>query len=209
MPRRPTLRVVEVFASVQGEGVRQGEPTVFVRLAGCNLRCSFCDTAYAWTAGRAMTPAQVEARVAALRKRFPARWVCLTGGEPMLQEIAGLVRSLKKSGLKVQVETNGTIFQPISADWVTLSPKPPSYQYDRRYRRIAREVKIVVTKSLSLAVVKKLRGEFPVKVPLTLQPESNAPWSRAKAIRLLERAVREGFADVRLSIQLHKILGIP
>ena len=209
MPRRPTLRVAEVFASVQGEGLRQGEPMVFVRLAGCNLRCSFCDTAYAWTDGRAMTPAQVGAKVKALRKRFPARWVCLTGGEPMLQDIGALVRSLKKSGLKVQVETNGTIFRPSSADWVTVSPKPDKYQYDRRYKRIAREVKIVVTKSLSLAVLRKLKAEFPAKVPLTLQPESNAPWSRAKAVRLFKRAVHEGIADIRLSVQLHKVLGIP
>jgi 7-carboxy-7-deazaguanine synthase len=209
MPRRPTLRVVEVFASVQGEGLRQGEPTIFIRLAGCNLRCPFCDTAHAWTGGRPMTEAGVQARVEKLRRRFPAEWICLTGGEPLLQDIVPLVRSLRKKRLKIQVETNGTVFRPAAADWLTLSPKPTNYRYDARFRRLAREVKLIVTKNISLAVIRKMRDEFPAKVPILLQPESNARWSRARAVQLLRRAISAGLVNIRVSIQLHKVLGIP
>ena len=98
MPRPPILKIVEVFASVQGEGLRQGEPTIFVRFAGCNLRCPFCDTKHAWEGGAATTAAAIAARVDGLRRRFPAAWADLTGGEPFAQEIGGLIRLLRRHG---------------------------------------------------------------------------------------------------------------
>jgi len=101
MPPRPTLRIAEIFPSLQGEGLRQGEPTIFVRFAGCTLRCDFCDTKYAWKGGREMSPGEVTEAVKGLRARFPAGWVSLTGGEPFLQNLRPLVRLLRKAGLKI------------------------------------------------------------------------------------------------------------
>ena len=96
MPQRPMLKIAEVFASIQGEGLRQGVPSIFVRLAGCRLRCSFCDTKRAWSGGRQMEPHEIVARIMALRSAYPASWVSITGGEPFLQNLRPLVRLLRK-----------------------------------------------------------------------------------------------------------------
>jgi 7-carboxy-7-deazaguanine synthase len=209
MPQPPTLKIAEVFPSVQGEGLRQGEPTIFVRFAGCNLRCAFCDTKYAWTEGTDVTVEELAARVAAVHKRYPAPWVALTGGEPFAQNLGALIRRLRADGLRVQIETNGTIYRPWPADRLTVSPKPHSWSVDPRFRRRADEVKLVVTKSLTPAVVARLRREFPARVPILLQPQSNAAWSRARGRRLLEGALRDGLGNIRVTVQLHKIYGLP
>jgi len=207
MPRPPTLKIIEIFASLQGEGLRQGEPTIFVRFSGCNLRCSFCDTRYAWNGGAELTPFQALREIQKLRSRYPADWVCLTGGEPLLQEISGLAKDLRQGGLKVQVETNATLYRPLAVDWYTVSPKPPRYFYRPEYRKRAKEVKLIVTKSLRLTIVERLRSEFPPPIPLLLQPEANAPWSVAKSLRILDRAQKEGAKNMRFSAQLHKLYG--
>lgn len=207
MPPRPTLRIAEIFGSVQGEGLRQGQPTVFIRLAGCNLRCPFCDTKTARRGGRRMTPAGVVAAVVRLRRRWPADWADITGGEPMLQDLEPLVRGLRAEGLSVQVETNGTVFRPAPYDWITVSPKPPDYAVAPDFRSRAREVKLVVTPDLAYAVLKSLRRRFPENVPLILQPRSNSRTCGARAVRLLGRAMEEGKANIRLGVQLHRVLG--
>jgi organic radical activating enzyme len=205
MRQPPTLRTIEVFASVQGEGLRQGEPTIFVRLAGCNLRCSFCDTKRAWGRGRAQTVSEIAAEVRERWRGFPARWVCLTGGEPLGQNIAPLVRELKRAGLSVQVETNGTFDPRPAADWYTVSPKPPAYAFRPGFRKKAREVKLVATRDLTAATVRALRRAFPPSTPIVLQPQSKGRWSMKKAVRLLEEASRQGLVNIRVSVQLHKI----
>jgi len=206
MPRPPTLKIIEMFASLQGEGLRQGQPTVFIRFSGCNLKCSFCDTRYAWNGGRELTPSQALQEIQKIRSRYPADWACLTGGEPLLQDVSGIVEDLRKEGFKIQVETNATLYRPLTVDWYTVSPKPPRYSYRPEYRKRAKEVKLVVTRSLSFGMVERLRKEFPARIPLLLQPESNAPWSVEKGLRYLNRAMKAGLENIRLSVQLHKLL---
>ncbi len=206
---RPTLKIVEVFPSVQGEGLRQGEATIFVRLAGCNLRCRFCDTKSAWTGGRPMTRGEVLAATREARRAFPAAWACLTGGEPLLQDISGLVRDLKGEGLRVQVETNGTVDRLLPVDWYTVSPKPKDYSCRPRFRKTAKEVKLVVTRDLTYDVVARLRAEFPKETPVILQPESNRPASARRAFEILGRSLKDGLPNIRLSCQLHKLLELP
>jgi 7-carboxy-7-deazaguanine synthase len=203
-----TLKAIEVFASVQGEGLRQGEPTLFVRLAGCNLRCPFCDTKSAWSGGRDRTAAEIAAEVRGLRRGFPARWVCLTGGEPLLQDIGPLVRRLKDDGFLVQVETNGVLEPRFAADWYTVSPKPPRYAFHPAFAGKAREVKLVVSRGLTTARVRAVRRSFPSAIPIILQPQGNARWSMRKATKILEEASRRGVANVRVSVQLHRIYGL-
>jgi organic radical activating enzyme len=207
MPRPPSLKIIEIFASLQGEGLRQGEPTVFIRLSGCNLKCSFCDTRYAWNGGRELRPSQALRKIHKIRNRYPADWVCLTGGEPLLQDVSGLVKDLRQEGLKVQVETNATLYRPLTVDWYTVSPKPPRYSYRPEYRKRAKELKLIVTRSLSFGTVERLRKEFPARIPLLLQPESNAPWSVTKSLKLLNRAQKAGLENIRFSAQLHKLYG--
>jgi organic radical activating enzyme len=207
MPRPPTLKITEIFPSFQGEGLRQGEATIFVRLSGCNLKCPFCDTKYAWKGGRDYSAEEVLEKIKEIRVDFPARWICLTGGEPLIQEVSGLVRKLKKEGFRVQVETNGTFYRHLPVDWYSVSPKPAKYRYRPEYRQRAKEVKLIVTKDLEFKAIRKLRKEFPEKTPLLLQPQSARIWSMALATRLLKQAVREGLKNTRLSYQLHKIYG--
>ncbi len=207
MPRPPILKIIEIFPSLQGEGLRQGEPTIFVRFSGCNLKCSFCDTRYAWAGGKSRTTHETLGVIQKLRTRYPADWVSLTGGEPLLQDVSHLAAALRKKGLKIQVETNATRYRPLPVDWYTVSPKPPQHFYRPEYRTRAKEIKLIVTKSLKFGTVERLRGEFPQRIPLILQPESNAPWSVAKSLRILIRAQREGLKNVRFSAQLHKLYG--
>jgi len=208
MRRPPTLKTTEIFASVQGEGLRQGEPTIFVRLSGCNRRCSFCDTKRAWRGGRETPVGEIVAEVEELRRRFPASWVCLTGGEPLAQEVGPLVRRLQVKGFKVQVETNGTFPPEPLADWHTVSPKPPDYEIHPGIVLRAREVKLVVCRALTLDAVRTVRRAFPPAVPVLLQPQSNALWSMKKAMRILADASRSGLAGIRVSVQLHKVYGL-
>lgn len=113
------MRINEIFYSLQGEGCHAGTPAVFVRFAGCNLKCSFCDTAH-----EAFTEMSEEDIVREV-SRYPARYIVLTGGEPTLQLTTSLVDRLHAGGWYVQMETNGTRPLPEGCrlDWVTCSPK--------------------------------------------------------------------------------------
>lgn len=113
------MRVNEIFYSIQGEGRFTGTPAIFIRLAGCNLRCDFCDTEH--QPYKDLTEAEIVRQIA----NFPASHVVITGGEPMLWLTLSLIDRLHRKGKFIQVETNGTI--PIKdilpIDWITCSPK--------------------------------------------------------------------------------------
>lgn len=108
-----TLRITEIFISLQGEARSVGRPTTFVRLTGCPLRCAYCDTAYAFSGGTPMTRAAVLAEVDALG----ARYVTVTGGEPLAQRPAiGLMAALCDAGYAVSLETSGALdIAPVDA----------------------------------------------------------------------------------------------
>ena len=115
-------KVNEIFVSLQGEGYHTGRRAVFVRMSGCNLRCSFCDTDFA--ACREMTAAEIVAEAIRLwGDERENRFVVLTGGEPSLQVDETLVRELHAEGFYLAMETNGTHDVPAQIEWVTCSPK--------------------------------------------------------------------------------------
>lgn len=100
------MKVNEIFLSIQGESTWQGMPSVFVRLSGCNLRCRYCDTAYAYDKGEELPVEEVERRI----RQYPCTRVEITGGEPLLQEDCfDLASKLVAAGYEVLVETNGTV----------------------------------------------------------------------------------------------------
>lgn len=101
-----TLRMTEIFYSIQGESRSLGLPTVFVRLTGCPLRCQYCDTAYAFNGGELMSLEQILLQVASYKPRY----VCVTGGEPLAQPNAiALMHALCQAGYQVSLETSGAL----------------------------------------------------------------------------------------------------
>lgn len=116
---RRLMKINEIFYSLQGEGHYTGTPAVFVRFAGCNLKCSFCDTDF--TSFTEMTEDDIVREIG----QYPTNHIVITGGEPTLQITASLVSKLHEAGKYVQIETNGTNILPdgCNIDWVTCSPK--------------------------------------------------------------------------------------
>lgn len=110
-------RINEIFYSVQGEGAWTGTPMIFIRFAGCNLKCDFCDTQH--EAYIEMSVADILAAINCM----PVDRVCLTGGEPSLQIDTELIYHLRAKGKTIHIETNGLRLLPAGIDWVTVSPK--------------------------------------------------------------------------------------
>ncbi len=137
-----SYQINEIFYSLQGEGVRAGEPSLFVRFARCNLACSVdshgfdCDTEF--ESGRRLGAAEIVGELQALSA--DCRWVVLTGGEPALQLDRELIEALHEAGYRLAIETNGSIELPPGLDWITVSPKVAEHAI--RQRR-ADEVKYV------------------------------------------------------------------
>jgi 7-carboxy-7-deazaguanine synthase len=103
---QPSLRITEIFYSLQGESTTVGLPTVFIRLTGCPLRCGYCDTEYAFTGGEKLTLDQILEKVAS----HQARYVCVTGGEPLAQKnCLPLLTRLCDAGYRVSLETSGAL----------------------------------------------------------------------------------------------------
>ena len=189
------LQLAEIFYSVQGEGTWTGTPAVFVRLAGCNLSCAFCDTDYAL---RFFAPVEgVVARVRAEGGDCPM--VILTGGEPLAQaETPALIAALRADGRRVHIESNGTLPLPLPDDvWLTVSPKE---RLSPELAQRADEAKLIVDGR----VPEEWVAAFPARTPLFLQPEGNKPANVALAVE----AVKRDPARLRLSLQTHKFIGV-
>ena len=116
------MRISEIFYSIQGEGRLCGIPSVFIRTSGCNLRCVWCDTPYtSWRPeGKSWSISKIVSEV----KKYPSRYIVITGGEPLLApEIGALTGELKRDGAHITIETAATIFKPLAGDLISLSPK--------------------------------------------------------------------------------------
>jgi organic radical activating enzyme len=189
------IQLSEIFYSLQGEGAFSGTPAIFVRLAGCNLSCDFCDTDYSlkWIA----SVEQVLAEVRRLGGDCPM--VILTGGEPLAQAATlDLIAALHAQGRRVHIESNGTIATELPPDvWLTVSPK--ERLHDAMAAR-ANEAKLIVDGRVPLEWLER----FGKTTPVFLQPEGNKP----ENIRLAVEAVKADPARLRLSLQTHKMIGI-
>jgi 7-carboxy-7-deazaguanine synthase len=189
------LQLAEIFYSVQGEGTWTGTPAVFVRLAGCNLSCSFCDTDYALRFFASVE--EVVARVRAEGGDCPM--VILTGGEPLAQaQTPALIDALRADGRRVHIESNGTMPTELPADvWLTVSPKE---RLTPAMARRANEAKLIVDGR----VPTEWLADFPPATPLFLQPEGNKPSNVALAVEAAKRDPHR----LRLSLQTHKFIGV-
>jgi 7-carboxy-7-deazaguanine synthase len=202
------LKINNIFWSLQGEGLRAGTPAIFIRLSGCALRCPYCDTRNAWSAGRQLSVAEIEAAVAVLKKNAPQSRLVITGGEPLQQDLGELVGLFREKKYFMAVETNGLHFQDLAIDWWTVSPKDvAAYKVHPQLWARAAEIKLLVTAALNLDVLTAIRQK--TSAPITLQPEQGRPGKYRHAFDFFRASQCRGIAGIRLGVQLHKIFRIP
>jgi 7-carboxy-7-deazaguanine synthase len=203
------LRLTEIFFSLQGEASRTGLPTVFVRLTGCPLRCVWCDTTYSFSGGEPATIDSILAEVA----KYPARQVCVTGGEPLAQkECLPLLSALCDAGYEVSLETSGALdiagVDPRVARVMDLKA-PDSGEGDKnRWENLGLltprdEIKIVVASRTDYEWARELIRErrLDTLCPVLLSPAQGLVDPTALAEWILEDGL-----DVRFQLQLHKLL---
>ena len=209
MSAAPSLRVTEIFASIQGESTRAGLPTVFVRLTGCPLRCAWCDTEYAFRGGTHMSEDDILAAIAA--HGIPT--VCITGGEPLAQRaVLGLMHRLCDMGYRVSIETCGALdIAEMDArvvrvlDWKA----PSSGECDKnrlenlRHLRAHDEIKFVLADEADYrwACAQIRQHRLSERCTLLFSPVAG----HLSPAALAEWIVRDRL-PVRFQLQLHKVL---
>ena len=190
--------IMEIFTSIQGEGYHMGKGTTFIRLAGCNLRCSWCDTQDSFDLSKARW---MSAREIVDEAQISHEHVVLTGGEPTLYNLEPLVQELHKLDKYVAIETNGTNPIPVewNIDWVTASPKPGS---GFALCCQANELKYVVDDEFTIDCITE--QDMP-EGRIFLQVESGRQESAQRGYDLINR-----YPDrrLRMGIQLHKVLNV-
>ena len=201
------MRISEIFRSIQGEGRSQGLITTFVRLSGCNLSCSWCDTPYAREAGKEVPIGDVFQAV----EFSSCSRVCITGGEPLVQrdEVGALVKQLDGAGYEMEIETNGTIdFSPLQAHAsICMDAKCPSSGEESDLSLLSRiqagdAVKFVVDGKEDLDYAREVIAAHPISGEYLISPVYGSDYG-ALAREILERNM-----PVRFQVQLHRILGV-
>lgn len=203
------MKVCEIFTSIQGESSYAGMPCTFIRMTGCNLRCSYCDTTYAYHKGRELSEEEILGEV----RRAGINLVEMTGGEPLLQiEVYPLIKRLIKDGYKVLVETNGSlsIKDVDKRAVVILDIKAPnsrmSDKMDLSNIKILKrsdEVKFVVTDRTDYEWAKEIIYTYNLlhKCPILLSPAHGI-----LPPETLARWMIEDRLHARLNLQLHKYI---
>jgi 7-carboxy-7-deazaguanine synthase len=216
------LPMVEIFETVEGEGTKAGFPTVFVRLFGCNLRCTWCDTKYSYPPEEAemvLTIGQIVEEVA----KYPSTHLCLTGGEPLLygDRSAALIEALAATGrlTDLHIETNGAIdlapfLQRIDSPvvrYVMDFKLPDSGEMEQMVvsnlalLRPQDELKFVIGSELDFQTAKELLEKHPTKALPLFSPV----WETMPPEKLVRLLLENGLSHVKLNLQLHKIIWDP
>ena len=203
------MRLTEIFFSLQGEASRAGLPTVFVRLTGCPLRCVWCDTAYSFTGGEPATIGSILAEVA----KYPARQVCVTGGEPLAQkECLPLLTALCDAGYEVSLETSGALdiasVDPRVARIMDLKAPGSGECVKNRWENLelltrSDEIKIVIASRSDYEWARERLREH------RLDSHCSVLLSPAQDLvdpRLLAEWILADGLNVRFQMQLHKLL---
>jgi len=200
------IKINEIFYSLQGEGSDAGLPTIFIRFTGCNLRCNYCDTRYAFYEGKYMTIDEIMESV----KKWSCKRVCITGGEPLLQKnVYALIDELLREGYEVSIETNGSIsIMKLSKMNVKIKMDiklPSSGMHDKMLfgnislLRGSDELKFIIWNKQDYEYAKDIIARYKPKCQIIMQPV----WG--SKIKLADWILKDEI-DARFSIQLHKIL---
>ena len=196
------LPVMEEFYTLQGEGYNMGKAAYFVRIGGCDVGCSWCDSKESWNAS--MFPPQSIDDVIKNVREIPADTVVITGGEPSLYPLDYFTEQLQSFGIKTMVETSGAHKLSGSWDWVCLSPKQKSPPHSSVFG-ITNELKVIIQNENDLKWAEANAKLVDSSVPLFLQPE----WSVAHELMPLLTSYIMKNPSWRMSLQSHKYMGIP
>ncbi len=194
------IPLMEDFYTIQGEGFHTGKPAYFIRTAGCDVNCWWCDVSESWEeSDHPVVPVE---EIVDRAKNSGAEFAVVTGGEPLLHDLAPLTSQLKEAGLSVHIETSGS--SPLSGqlDWITFSPKRFKEPLDEVFPYVD-ELKVVVLTNKDLEWAEKNAAKCPDDAHLFLQPE----WSRKSSRKLIFDYVKE-HPMWRISLQTHKHLDV-
>ncbi len=201
------MKVTEIFRSIQGEGISQGRPCTFVRFAGCNLDCAWCDTRRARSGGEEMDSAGIIRRI----RELGGRYVCITGGEPLLQgaPLVSLVRELSSLGYSIDIETNGTLdfspFQPYARICMDVKCPSSGEESDLSLLSLISDrdaVKFVVRDRTDCEYAARVMRTYPLEGQVFFSPvEGSDP-------REIARFLISEDLPARLQLQLHKVIGV-
>ncbi|MEM2293582.1 MAG: radical SAM protein [Nitrososphaerota archaeon] len=205
------MKISEIFFSIEGEGIEIGRPEVFVRLSGCNLRCSWCDTKYALKNGKEMSIEEIIQEIG----KYPCKNISITGGEPLLQrkELLELVKRLKNLGYWIQINTNGTIFDEEIfrlVDLISMDCKCPSSRMKSDLEVLKKTKDLFNFKTQFKFVISNEEDyEYAKKVVLSLnasnvifQPE----WNSRKFTRKLVDLIKRDCLNIRIILQQQKMI---
>ena len=196
------LPVMEEFYTIQGEGRHTGSAAYFVRIGGCDVGCSWCDTKESWDASL-FPPVDVDPIVQRAADT-PSKTIVVTGGEPSRYPLDYFTAQLQSAGVKTMIETAGV--EPLTGqwDWICLSPKKYSPPYRSNYE-IANELKVIIQNAGDLEWAEKNAELVGEDCLLFLQPE----WSKQDLVmESLTKYVME-HPDWKISLQAHKVMNIP
>ncbi len=219
-PKRPpkkgdgsSLEVQEIFPTIQGEGPFVGQAAVFIRLGGCNLACTFCDTEFEDFTKVALVEAiaTIESLSAEKGRGVVRKLVVITGGEPLRQEIAPLCEALLAKGYQVQIETNGTLYRPLPKEVsIVCSPKVSGTMYHPIREDLLPHItafKFLISEGMKGYQDVAELGQAAYNIPVYVQPmdEYNPELNKRNLEKAMGLVADKGH---HLSIQLHKQLGI-
>lgn len=195
------LPLMESFYTIQGEGFHQGKAAWFIRLAGCDVGCVWCDVKESWDASS--HPLVSIERMAADAAACPADLAVVTGGEPLMHPLGDLTRLLHENGMRTHIETSGV--HPLTGnwDWICLSPKKFKAPLPD-ICSLAHELKVVIYHKSDFRWAEEYAARVSPSCRLFLQPE----WSRADRVTPLITAYVKEHPRWMISLQLHKYMGI-
>ncbi|MGN6194126.1 MAG: 7-carboxy-7-deazaguanine synthase QueE [Ginsengibacter sp.] len=197
-----SLPIMEAFYTLQGEGFHQGKAAYFIRLAGCDVGCVWCDVKESWD--KELYPLQTIEEIVNKAKRNPARLAVITGGEPTLHNLEELTAALKSEGFSTNIETSGS--SPLTGkwDWICLSPKKFKAPLEEILDK-ANELKIIIFNKSDFLWAEKYAAKVSASCKLYLQPE----WSKSEKVTpLIIDYIKEN-PKWELSLQIHKYINVP
>jgi 7-carboxy-7-deazaguanine synthase len=197
-----SLPVMESFYTIQGEGFHQGKAAYFIRLAGCDVGCVWCDVKDSWQEDR--HPKKSISGLVKDAAAYPARMVIITGGEPLMHDCTALTTQLEKAGFQTHIETSGAY--PLSGkwNWICLSPKKFKAPLPG-ILPLADELKVVIFNKKDFEWAEAYAELVPASCKLYLQPE----WSKSLAVTPLIIDFIKNNPRWEFSLQLHKYISVP